>query len=244
MIAISSRKRKLNSRNEGKLNKNNEKLIFQGKWEIRLFFSTRTTTITEKASSYFVDGALKKSLKRDQEIMTKSQRKQKNENLTSVNSNILALGTEHEQKPSLQQQNLMKNLIKTRNLNKIETGVGLTMSVVARVASSAKVFRRKLFKGGHWGVKVLSHSLAFSQTLLAKILWHTIGGDGLGLVKSKKLNFLGTSKGWREKMKNELFRCYGWVFGLDCVSNIILISKDKLTQLITKVKEKNRTQWD
>lgn len=209
MIAISSRKRKLNSRIEGKLNKNNEKLIFQGKWEIRLFFSTRTTTITEKASSYFVDGALKRSLKRDQEIMTKSrltQRKQEKENLTSVNSNILALGTEHEQKPSLQQQNLMKNLIKTRNLNKIETGVGLTMSVVARVASSAKVFRRKLFKGGHWGVKVLSHSLAFSQTLLAKILWHTIGGDGLGLVvKSKKLNFLGTSKDGERRWKMNFF---------------------------------------
>lgn len=87
MIAISSRKRKLNSRNEEKLNKNNEKLIFQGKWEIRLFFSTKTTTITEKASSYFVDGALKRSLKRNQEIMTKSRltrRKQENENLTSV----------------------------------------------------------------------------------------------------------------------------------------------------------------
>lgn len=56
----------------------------------------------------------------------------KKENLTSVNSNILALGTEQEQKPSSQQQNLMKNLMKTRNLNKIETGVGLTMSVVAQ----------------------------------------------------------------------------------------------------------------
>lgn len=85
-----------------------------------------------KASSYFVDGALKLGLKWNQEIMTKSRLTWKQENLTSVNSNILALGTEHEQKPSFQQQNLMKNLIKTRNLNKIETGVGLTMSVVAR----------------------------------------------------------------------------------------------------------------
>lgn len=82
MISISSRKRKLNSRNEGKLNKNNEKLIFQGIWEIKLFFWTKTTTTatsTGKTPSYFVDDTLKRSLKWNQEIMAKSRHK-RNEN--------------------------------------------------------------------------------------------------------------------------------------------------------------------
>lgn len=135
----------------------------------------------------------------------------------------------------------MKNLIKTRNLNKIETGVGLSMSVDARVVSGAKVFR-KSYSRGSLGVKVLSHSLAFSQTLLAKILWHTIGGDGLGLdVKIKKLNFLGTSKDGK-KMKNELFLAMAGLWR-DCVSNIILISKEKHS-INYESRRKSRTQWD
>lgn len=142
-----------------------------------------------------------------------------------------------------QQQNLMKNLIKTRNLNKIETGVGLSRCQSAPGWCRAQRSLEKVIQRGHWGSKFCrtvshSHKLYYSLKYCDTQLVVTVSD-----LMWKLRNWIFLALPRMEKDEKWTFSCYGGGLWRDCVSNIILISKEKHS-INYESRRKSRTQWD